>query len=82
MINILQTKEFYEAKIDTKFIYSYYRDGYNGKTIELNKLEIMARTALYNNLKYIKEINDEYNKKSKKRRSSFDMNGTHHHYNS
>ena len=74
LINILQTKEFYEAKIDTNFISSYYKDGYNGKTIDLNKLEIMAITALSNNLKYLKEVNYDFNKISKKWILVFDKN--------
>ena len=32
LINILQTEEFYESKIDTNFISDYYKEGFKGKT--------------------------------------------------
>ena len=50
MINILQTKEFYESKIDTNFISDYYKEGFKGKTNDVSKLEIMTITALSNKL--------------------------------
>ncbi len=65
LLNILQTKEFYESKIDTNFISNYYKKGFTGKTDDSNKLEIMAITALANNLKYLIEVNDDLNKISR-----------------
>ena len=46
LLNILQTEEFYESKIDTNFISDYYKDGFKGKTNDASKLEIMAIAAL------------------------------------
>ncbi|MDC3057433.1 ATP-grasp domain-containing protein, partial [Alphaproteobacteria bacterium] len=65
LINILQTKEFYESKFDTNFISEHYKEGFKGKTIDNTKLEIMAIAALSNNLKYLKEINNNINKITK-----------------
>ena len=61
LINILQTKEFYESKIDTNFISDYYKEGFKGKTNDVSKLEVMTITALSNKLKYLKEVNDDFN---------------------
>ena len=66
MINILQTQEFYRSKIDTNFISNYYGEEFSGKTSDVNTLEIMAITALSNNLKYLKDVNNDLNKISKK----------------
>ena len=65
MINILQTKEFHESKIDTNFISNYYKEGFKGKTDDLSKLEIMAITVLSNNLKYLQEVNKNFDNISK-----------------
>ena len=65
MINILQTQEFYESKIDTNFISNYYGEGFSGITNDVNTLEIMAIAALSNNLKYLKDVNNNLNKISK-----------------
>ena len=34
LINILQTKEFYDTKFDTNFISKYYKEGFKGKKDE------------------------------------------------
>ncbi|MBV68596.1 MAG: acetyl/propionyl-CoA carboxylase subunit alpha [Pelagibacterales bacterium] len=65
LINILQTQEFYESKIDTNFISNYYGQGFSGITNDVNTLEIMAIAALSNNLKYLKDVNNDLNKISK-----------------
>ena len=65
LINILQTKEFYDSKFDTNFISEHYKEGFKGKTTDDRELEIMAIAALSNNLKYLKEINNNPNKITK-----------------
>ena len=74
LINILQTQEFYRSKIDTNFISNYYGEGFKGKTNDVNTLEIMAIAALSNNLKYLKEVNNDLNKISKNWTLVFDKN--------
>ena len=42
------------------------QEGFSGKTKDANKIEIMAIAALSNNLKYLKEVNTDLKKISKK----------------
>ncbi len=65
LINILSSDEFSKANFDTNFISKKYKDGFAGKNVEGNKLEIMAIAALANQLHYLREINDDYSKISK-----------------
>ena len=66
LINILLTNEFLQSKIDTNFIATQYKNGFKGKTNDLNILEIMTIVALSNQIKYLKEVNEDYSKISKK----------------
>ncbi len=66
LINILLTKEFGLSNIDTNFISNQYKQGFNGKTNDINIIEIKAITALSNELKYLKEVNNDLTKISKK----------------
>ena len=65
LINILETEEFRKSNIDTNFISNYYNKGYTGKTDQVNILEIKALAALCYELKYLKEVNDDFEKITK-----------------